>query len=89
MTATLGRSKDADALYAIHIGAGPEPTSFDPIRTYADNHRYPRTRSPDSQQPIGARTGITFVGYENPPASASNAACEPHWAMRQEATRSR
>ncbi|MGY2112674.1 epoxide hydrolase family protein [Nocardia gipuzkoensis] len=37
------------------------------IRTYANNHRYPWTPSHDRQPPIEAPTGITFVGYENPP----------------------
>ncbi|MEU5760868.1 epoxide hydrolase family protein [Nocardia sp. NPDC047648] len=37
------------------------------IRTYANNNRYPWTPSHDRQPPIEAPTGITFVGYENPP----------------------
>ena len=37
------------------------------MRTYANNHRYPWTPSHDRQPAIQAPTGITFVGYENPP----------------------
>jgi pimeloyl-ACP methyl ester carboxylesterase len=37
------------------------------IRTYANNNRYPWTPSHDRQPAIEAPTGITFVGYENPP----------------------
>ena len=37
------------------------------IRTYANNNRYPWTPSHDRQPVIEAPTGITFVGYENPP----------------------
>ena len=37
------------------------------IRTYANNNRYPWTPSHDRRPPIEAPTGITFVGYENPP----------------------
>jgi pimeloyl-ACP methyl ester carboxylesterase len=37
------------------------------IRTYANNNRYPWAASHDRQPPIEAPTGITFVGYENPP----------------------
>jgi pimeloyl-ACP methyl ester carboxylesterase len=37
------------------------------IRTYANNNRYPWTPSHDRQPSIEAPTGITFVGYENPP----------------------
>ncbi|MFE9323236.1 epoxide hydrolase family protein [Nocardia sp. NPDC052278] len=37
------------------------------IRTYANNNRYPWTPSHDRDPVIEAPTGITFVGYENPP----------------------
>ena len=37
------------------------------IRTYANNNRYPWTPSHDREPVIEAPTGITFVGYENPP----------------------
>ena len=37
------------------------------IRTYANNNRYPWTPSHDRLPVIEAPTGITFVGYENPP----------------------
>ena len=37
------------------------------IRTYANNNRYPWTPSHDRTPAIEAPTGITFVGYENPP----------------------
>jgi microsomal epoxide hydrolase len=37
------------------------------IRTYANNNRYPWTPSHDRHPIIEAPTGITFVGYENPP----------------------
>jgi microsomal epoxide hydrolase len=37
------------------------------IRTYANNNRYPWTPSHDRRPVIEAPTGITFVGYENPP----------------------
>jgi hypothetical protein len=37
------------------------------MRTYANNNRYPWTPSHNRQQAIEAPTGITFVGYENPP----------------------
>jgi microsomal epoxide hydrolase len=37
------------------------------IRTYANNNRYPRAPSHDRQPVIEAPTGITFVGFENPP----------------------
>ncbi|MFY1689987.1 epoxide hydrolase family protein [Plantactinospora sp. WMMB782] len=37
------------------------------IRTYANNNRYPWTPSHDRWPVVEAPTGITFVGYENPP----------------------
>nr|WP_198428751.1 epoxide hydrolase [Nocardia bovistercoris] len=37
------------------------------IRTYANNNRYPWTPAHDRRPPIEAPTGLTFVGYENPP----------------------
>ncbi|MDX6240572.1 MAG: hypothetical protein QOG10_5392 [Kribbellaceae bacterium] len=37
------------------------------IRTYANNNRYPWTPSHDRWPVVEAPTGITLVGYENPP----------------------
>jgi microsomal epoxide hydrolase len=37
------------------------------IRMYANNNRYPWTPAHDRQPVVQAPTGITFVGYENPP----------------------
>jgi pimeloyl-ACP methyl ester carboxylesterase len=37
------------------------------IRTYANNNRYPWNPSHDRWPVVEAPTGITFVGYENPP----------------------
>jgi pimeloyl-ACP methyl ester carboxylesterase len=37
------------------------------MRTYANNNRYPWTPSHNRQPAIEAPTGITLVGYENPP----------------------
>ncbi len=37
------------------------------VRIYANNNRYPWTPSHDRWPVIEAPTGITFVGYENPP----------------------
>ncbi|MET7395751.1 epoxide hydrolase [Dactylosporangium sp. NPDC005572] len=37
------------------------------IRTYSNNNRYPWTPSHDRQPVVEAPTGITFVGFENPP----------------------
>jgi pimeloyl-ACP methyl ester carboxylesterase len=37
------------------------------IRTYANNNRYPWTPSHDRRPVVEAPTGMTFVGYENPP----------------------
>ena len=42
------------------------------IRTYANNNRYPWQPSHDRWPVIEAPTGITFVGYENPPGVATN-----------------
>jgi hypothetical protein len=42
------------------------------MRTYANNHRYPWTPSHDRQPPVEAPTGITFVGYENPPGVSTD-----------------
>lgn len=41
------------------------------IRTYANNNRYPWTPSHDRWPVVEAPTGITFVGYENPPGITS------------------
>jgi hypothetical protein len=54
--------------------ATPAGTS---MRTYANNNRYPWTPSHDRQPAIEAPTGITFVGYENHPASAVRTALPP------------
>lgn len=40
-------------------------------RIYANNNRYPWTPSHDRWPVIEAPTGITFVGYENPPGVAT------------------
>ncbi len=37
------------------------------MRTYANNNRYSWTPSHDRRPAVEAPTGITFVGYENPP----------------------
>jgi pimeloyl-ACP methyl ester carboxylesterase len=37
------------------------------IRTYANNNRYPWTPTHDRWPVIEVPTGVTFVGYENPP----------------------
>ncbi len=42
------------------------------IRTYANNNRYPWAPSHDRQPAIEAPTGITFVGYENPPGVSTD-----------------
>ena len=42
------------------------------IRTYANNNRYPWVPSHDRQPPVEAPTGITFVGYENPPGVSTD-----------------
>ncbi|GAA2674513.1 epoxide hydrolase family protein [Nonomuraea recticatena] len=42
------------------------------IRTYANNNRYPWTPSHDRQPVVEAPTGITFVGYENPPGVSTD-----------------
>jgi len=41
------------------------------IRTYANNNRYPWTPSHDRWPVVEAPTGITFVGYENPPGTTT------------------
>jgi pimeloyl-ACP methyl ester carboxylesterase len=41
------------------------------MRTYANNNRYPWAPAHDRQPVIEAPTGITFVGYENPPGVAT------------------
>ncbi|ALG08217.1 epoxide hydrolase family protein [Kibdelosporangium phytohabitans] len=42
------------------------------IRTYANNNRYPWTPSHDRRPVVEAPTGITFVGYENPPGVSTD-----------------
>jgi microsomal epoxide hydrolase len=42
------------------------------IRTYANNNRYPWTPAHDRWPVVEAPTGITFVGYENPPGVTTN-----------------
>jgi len=37
------------------------------MRAYANAHRYPWTRSHDRKPEVEAPTGVTLVGYENPP----------------------
>ncbi|WP_353650237.1 epoxide hydrolase family protein [Nakamurella sp. A5-74] len=43
------------------------------IRTYANNNRYPWTPTHERTPAIEARTGITFVDYENPPGISTSA----------------
>lgn len=43
------------------------------MRTYANNARYPWTPSHDRVPVVEAPTGLTFVGYENPPGVTSAA----------------
>jgi hypothetical protein len=54
------------------IGVAVRPTIGTSIRTYANNNRYPWTPSHDRRPAIGAPTGITFVGYENPPGVSTD-----------------
>jgi pimeloyl-ACP methyl ester carboxylesterase len=42
------------------------------IRTYANNNRYPWQPSHDRWPVVEAPTGITFVGYENPPGVSTS-----------------
>ncbi|WP_433345188.1 epoxide hydrolase family protein [Microtetraspora malaysiensis] len=42
------------------------------MRTYANNNRYPWTPSHDRWPVVEAPTGITFVGYENPPGVSTD-----------------
>ncbi len=42
------------------------------MRTYANNNRYPWQPSHDRWPVVEAPTGITFVGYENPPGVDTN-----------------
>ncbi|MFI7036526.1 epoxide hydrolase family protein [Microbispora rosea] len=42
------------------------------MRTYANNNRYPWTPSHDRQPVVEAPTGLTFVGYENPPGVSTD-----------------
>ncbi|HEV2634382.1 MAG TPA: alpha/beta fold hydrolase [Actinocrinis sp.] len=42
------------------------------IRTYANNNRYPWTPSHGRWPVVEAPTGITFVGYENPPGVSTD-----------------
>ena len=49
------------------------------IRTYANNNRYPWTPSHDRTPVIEAPTGITFVGYENPPGVTTPAQRVEHF----------
>ncbi|EIV91696.1 epoxide hydrolase family protein [Frankia sp. QA3] len=44
------------------------------IRTYANNNRHPWTPSHDRRPAVEAPTGITFVGYENPPGVTTSEA---------------
>ncbi|MFC6715660.1 epoxide hydrolase family protein [Branchiibius cervicis] len=58
-------SKDDILTHAtIYWAGGGIDTS---IRTYANNNRYPWTPSHHHRPVVQAPTGITFVGYENPP----------------------
>ena len=42
------------------------------MRFYANNNRYPWTPTHDRQPTVEAPTGITFVGYENPPGISTD-----------------
>ncbi|GAA1701141.1 epoxide hydrolase [Kribbella yunnanensis] len=56
------------------------------IRTYANNNRYPWTPSHDRQPAIEAPTGITFVGYENPPGITTPEARVNHFLASDRAS---
>jgi hypothetical protein len=58
-------SKDDLLTHATIYWAGESIASS--IRTYANNNRYPWTPSHGRWPVVEAPTGITFVGYENPP----------------------
>ncbi|WP_406675229.1 hypothetical protein WBK31_17245 [Nonomuraea sp. N2-4H] len=58
-------SKDDLLTHAAIYWAGESIASS--IRTYANNNRYPWTPSHGRWPVVEAPTGITFVGYENPP----------------------
>jgi microsomal epoxide hydrolase len=49
------------------------------IRTYANNNRYPWTPSHDRHPIIEAPTGLTFVGYEDPPGVSTPAERVQHF----------
>ncbi|MFD0684148.1 epoxide hydrolase family protein [Actinomadura fibrosa] len=49
------------------------------IRYYANANRYPWTPSHDRRPAIEAPTGITFVGYENPPGVATTEERVENW----------
>ena len=63
-------SKDDLLTHAMIFWAGNAVATS--IRTYANNNRYPWTPSHDRQPAIEAPTGITFVGYENPPGVSTD-----------------
>ncbi|MGI5241547.1 epoxide hydrolase family protein [Dactylosporangium sp. CA-139066] len=42
------------------------------MRTYANNNRYPWTPAHERTPPVEAPTGLTFVGYENPPGVSTD-----------------
>ncbi|MET7279580.1 epoxide hydrolase family protein [Kribbella sp. NPDC005582] len=56
------------------------------IRTYANNNRYPWTPSHDRHPAIEAPTGITFVGYENPPGITTPEARVNHFLASDRAS---
>jgi pimeloyl-ACP methyl ester carboxylesterase len=53
------------------------------IRTYANNNRYPWTPSHDRRPEIEAPTGITFIGYENPPGVSTEQRIESFLASER------
>jgi microsomal epoxide hydrolase len=53
------------------------------IRTYANNNRYPWKPSHDRRPEIEAPTGITFVGYENPPGVSTEQRIESFLASER------
>ncbi|MBM7788976.1 epoxide hydrolase family protein [Tenggerimyces flavus] len=58
-------SKDELLTHAMIYWAGGSIASS--IRTYANNNRYPWQPEHDRWPVVEAPTGVTFVGYENPP----------------------
>lgn len=53
------------------------------IRYYANANRYPWTPSHDRKPVIEAPTGITFVGYENPPGVTTEQRVDSWLGLRE------